>query len=293
MTYPSSHAITFKCERETLVGVLHLPPEAYATIGIVIVVGGPQYRAGSHRQFVTSARHFARAGYPVIRFDCRGMGDSDGTFPGFEHIDADISAAISCLQQHAPGISGVMLWGLCDAASACLIYGNRRDERVKGLVLANPWVRTEETVAKTYLRHYYFQRLLQKSFWSRLLTAKFNPLLSLRELLENVNRTIQHEQPQDTLDERNYLARMLSGLRIFSKPMLLLLSDRDLTAKEFADFCARQHEWSQLLERKNVIWKTVSDSDHTFSGKLAQQQADDLCTQWLAQTALLFSDTLA
>ena len=39
---------------------------------MVIVVGGPQYRAGSHRQFTLLARHIAAAGYPVLRFDARG-----------------------------------------------------------------------------------------------------------------------------------------------------------------------------------------------------------------------------
>ncbi|MEO7385660.1 MAG: hydrolase 1, exosortase A system-associated, partial [Gammaproteobacteria bacterium] len=81
----SERVVTFTCEGDTLIGILHeaLVP---ATRGVLIVVGGPQYRIGSHRQFVLLARDLARQGIPILRFDYRGMGDSDGRFRGFEHV---------------------------------------------------------------------------------------------------------------------------------------------------------------------------------------------------------------
>ncbi len=36
----------FECQGESLVGILHQPEEA-APIGVLVVVGGPQYRVGS------------------------------------------------------------------------------------------------------------------------------------------------------------------------------------------------------------------------------------------------------
>ena len=58
--------------------------QATASVGVVIVVGGAQYRVGSHRQFVGLARHLAAHGHPVLRFDFPGMGDSPGDWVGFE-----------------------------------------------------------------------------------------------------------------------------------------------------------------------------------------------------------------
>ncbi|KAB8057318.1 hydrolase 1, exosortase A system-associated, partial [Janthinobacterium violaceinigrum] len=58
-----------------LVGILSLPA-APGPRGVLIVTGGPQYRVGSHRQFVLLARALAAQGVPVLRFDLRGMGDS-------------------------------------------------------------------------------------------------------------------------------------------------------------------------------------------------------------------------
>ena len=77
----SEHAIAFDCVEEQLLGVVSLPAQA-SDIGVLVIVGGPQYRVGSHRQFVLLARYLAASGYPVLRFDVRGMGDSSGQFPG-------------------------------------------------------------------------------------------------------------------------------------------------------------------------------------------------------------------
>ena len=159
-------AVMFSCADETLVGILHRVDRCPHGIGMLIVVGGPQYRVGSHRQFVLMARRFSTAGYPVFRFDYRGMGDSDGAARTFESVDRDIKAAIDVFLQQVPEMQAVVIFGLCDAASAALMYCSS-DNRVAGLILANPWARTVAGEAKAYVRHYYGQRLLQVSFWKK------------------------------------------------------------------------------------------------------------------------------
>ena len=124
------------CKGAELVGIAHLP-ERPAQRGLIIVVGGPQYRVGSHRQFVLTARALATAGIPVLRFDYRGMGDSDGDFQGFEAIDDDISAAIDAFTTQVPGLEQVVLWGLCDAALA-ILFSAHRDSRLGGVIPINP-----------------------------------------------------------------------------------------------------------------------------------------------------------
>lgn len=66
--------------------MLHHPNEHEVPLGLLMVVGGPQYRVGSHRQFVLLARDLAAAGIPVFPFDYRGMGDSTGQARDFEGI---------------------------------------------------------------------------------------------------------------------------------------------------------------------------------------------------------------
>jgi exosortase A-associated hydrolase 1 len=114
-------AVTFKCGGDIIVGILHVPAIP-VDLGVLVIVGGPPYRAGSHRQFVLLARVLADAGIAVLRFDCRGMGDSSGDQRSFEGVSQDIAAAIAALLRHASGVTRVVLWGLCDGASAALLY---------------------------------------------------------------------------------------------------------------------------------------------------------------------------
>ena len=130
------YPVCFRCNGETLVGILH-PAAAPSETGIVIVVGGPQYRIGSHRHFVELGRELSNNGVPVMRFDVRGMGDSSGTFPGFEAIDDDIAAAIDVFIREEPYIENVVLWGLCDGASASMFYAprDRRLDQACGMLV--------------------------------------------------------------------------------------------------------------------------------------------------------------
>ena len=112
-----TRSVVFTCRSETLVGILHEVPHKKAR-GVLIVVGGPQYRVGSHRQFVFLAQELARQGIPVFRFDYRGMGDSTGDLQGFEGIEADIRSAIDAFFASCSGLVEVTIWGLCDAATA-------------------------------------------------------------------------------------------------------------------------------------------------------------------------------
>src|SRR3546814_10563479 len=110
MTAGAGRAVSFRSAVAELVGILHLPAAA-ARRGVLIVVGGPQYLAGSHRQLLLIARLLAEQGYPVLRFDHRGIGDSDGPYLGFEALDADIAAAIDAFVAHCPQVEEVVLWG--------------------------------------------------------------------------------------------------------------------------------------------------------------------------------------
>src|SRR3546814_18713978 len=75
----------------------------------------------------------------------------------------------------------VVQWGLCEADSAILFYA-QRDSRVAGVALLNPWVRTPESEADTYLRHYYLRRLRDRGFWQSAVRGKVNPVAAARSL---------------------------------------------------------------------------------------------------------------
>ena len=64
----NAYPLTLPCGNEQLSAFMHGGAPS-ATRGVVIVVaGGPQYRAGAHRQFVTMARRLNRRGLSDVAF---------------------------------------------------------------------------------------------------------------------------------------------------------------------------------------------------------------------------------
>ena len=190
--------IQFSAAGQLLSAIVH-PGNAH--IGVLMVVGGPQYRVGSHRQFVKLSRYLSAHKVPTMRFDSRGMGGSSGEKLAFYQQDEDISQAITAFFRHCPNLQQVILWGLCDAASAILIALNKPDPRIAAVVLLNPWVRQNQSHAKTLLRHYYLNRLRQKQFWQKLLSGGIAPLASLKQLWHIV-KTSTAPKPMSTAPVR-------------------------------------------------------------------------------------------
>jgi uncharacterized protein len=270
-------ALTFECEGEPLVGVLH--PGSGKRTGLIIVVGGPQYRVGSHRQFVLLARDLAAAGYPVLRFDVRGMGDSGGAPRDFEHIGADIAAAVHCLLQNEARLERIVLWGLCDGASASLMYA-ARDERIRGLILLNPWVRSPAGLAETYVKHYYAQRFFSRDFWRTLVSSgPARVATMLRELLRNLRLAAQAgAKPQAG---EVFTERMRRAAEAFRGGMLVVISGNDLTAQEFESHCARSAAWQSVFQRPTTVRRKLEGADHTFSSKQWRDTVSGWTREWL------------
>ena len=272
----------FSCRGAMLVGIIH-PTVKPAERGIVVVVGGPQYRVGSHRQFVLLARDLAAQGFPVMRFDHRGIGDSDEPYLGFEALDPDIAAAVDAFMAQCPGLREVVLWGLCDAASAILFYAHH-DPRVAGIVLLNPWVRTPESEARTYLRHYYAKRLVDRSFWRRLFSGHFRPHESAVSLLgliaQRLGIAARSANPR-TLEAIPLPERMASGLAKFKGPVLLIMSGQDLTAREFEDSARSSEVWRRLLAERRVSRRDLQAADHTFSRRAWHDNVVAWTAAWL------------
>jgi exosortase A-associated hydrolase 1 len=276
----SEEALVLSCGEEELVGIL-AAPKTPAPRGVLILVGGPQYRAGSHRQFTLLARDLAQSGVASLRFDYRGMGDSSGGARTFEHAQEDIGSAIDRLMQRQPALQEVVIWGLCDAASASLFYAHG-DKRVSGLVLLNPWVRTDEGMARAQLRHYYGARLLRRAFWQKLLKGEVAVLAAFtgfaRRLVHAFRRNTGATPTARPLPER-----MEDGLRRFQGRVLLILSGNDLTAQEFKDLVGRSPGWQALLQHKRVTRHELSDANHTFSRREWRDQVSEWTRAWLMQ----------
>ncbi|MDX2367651.1 MAG: hydrolase 1, exosortase A system-associated [Colwellia sp.] len=265
----SEQAVIVKLNGEQLMSIVHQGHKDNDT-AVLVVVGGPQYRVGSHRQFIQLSRSLAKNGITSMRFDYRGMGDSEGEKQSFAGICEDIKAAIDALIHSQGQIKNIVIWGLCDAASSALIYAHK-DPRVCGIVLLNPWLRNEQAMGKTMVKYYYLQRLLSKGFWKKLLTGQVNVTASVNDAKGFVKDSVVHCD----VDESSYQARMLTGLQAFQGRVCLILSGEDITAREFDQQTNNNKTWQKLRMKSNETHR-LPNADHTFSSAVFKSKVEKI-----------------
>ncbi len=82
--------LAFECRSTTCIGTIDTAP---GSTGLLIVTGGNEIRSGAFQGQSRFAARIAAAGFPVFRYDRRGMGDSDGENRGYSKSALDIAAA--------------------------------------------------------------------------------------------------------------------------------------------------------------------------------------------------------
>jgi exosortase A-associated hydrolase 1 len=217
---------TFACGSKALVGTLDTAPGG---TGLLIVSGGNEIRSGAFGGQADMAARIAAAGFPVFRFDRRGIGDSAGENRGFRHSAKDIAAALDAFRAMVPQMGRVIAFGNCDAASALMLAGGAGCD---GLVLSNPWtieqddngVETDATPPPAAIRARYLEKLTNPREVMRLLSGGVN----LRKLASGMIRALRPPPPPSSLAQE-----MRAGLTAFTGPVTILLATADRTAQVF------------------------------------------------------------
>lgn len=226
--------ITFACAGDTLVGTLDM---VAATTGLLIVTGGNELRSGPFGCHAELADKISTTGFPVLRYDRRGVGDSSGRNASFADSAADIEAALLAFRTHMPKLQRVVAYGNCDAASALMLAGGAGCD---GLVLANPWTfepepepesetpadpePAETVMPPSAIRAHYLRRLLDLSAWKRLLSGK----VEVGKLAGSLVAAVAPAQPPSTLAQQ-----IAEGLVTFEGSASILIAENDRTAQAF------------------------------------------------------------
>jgi exosortase A-associated hydrolase 1 len=239
------HFASFSCEGATLWGTLDA---ADGASGLLIVSGGNEIRSGPWASQALLAARIAAAGYPVFRFDRRGIGDSDGPAGGFRTSAPDIAAAIAAFRAQVPSLKRVVAYGNCDGASALMLAG---DTDCDAMVLSNPWTVEEgigddaQPMLPEVVRAHYWRRLKDPGALLRLIVGQ----VSLRQLIASLRDAARPAAPPSTL-----ASELAAGLADFSGAVTILLAGRDRTAQAFL---AR---WDKSDKRL----RTCADATHSF-----------------------------
>lgn len=251
--------LAVSCGETPLAATLH-PGEA--PLAALIVSGGVQTRVGPHRLFTQLAEALGGQGMAALRFDRRGVGDSEGENTGFLGSADDIAAAASVLR--GEGGTDIVGIGLCDGAAALALFGAASG--IQRLVLLNPWSFDSDVaeMPAAAQRDRTLKRLLDPRNWLRILSGGIDVKGALKTL---VNR--------ETASESALSARLIAAINAFPGPVLVPLSRGDATAEAFAALLPA------LGAHVHPVW--LENADHTLTRPEARQALFTAITDWLAK----------
>lgn len=245
--------ITFACEGATLVGTLDREAASHSS-GLLIVSGGNELRSGAWSGQAQLAARIASEGYPVFRYDRRGVGDSEGENLSFRHSGPDIAAALAAFRATAPHVSRIVAFGNCDAAAALML--NAPALSVDALVLANPWTidgeEAPDAMPSSAIRSRYLAKLANPREVWRLVTGGVN----LAKLAKGLRSAASSPPPPAGLVEE-----MTSGLSACSGFATILLASRDRTAQMF----------SEVWDAADPRIQRINSASHSFSDEAARE----------------------
>ena len=242
--------IAFDCNGDQLIGTLD---PAAAPAGLLIVTGGNELRCGPYGSHAELAQKICAAGFPVLRFDRRGVGDSSGFNAGFSQNADDIAAAIAAFRSAFPRLKHIAAYGNCDAASALMLA---QGQGCDALVLANPWTFEPEAEAEPEaepqpqmtpgaIRAHYLRRLTDPRALLRLLSGK----VKVRQMAGSLADAIKPAPPPGSLAQN-----MAAGLAQFSGAVTLLIAEHDRTGQTFLS------HWNAADQRLRICPK----AGHSF-----------------------------
>ena len=124
----------------SLFGMLHVPDGRPAGEPFVLCHPFGEEKLWTHRVFVSFARQLAADGYPVLRVDYMGNGDSDGQFSesSLKTVQSDVRAAVAEVLRRT-GAQKVNLLGLRFGALVASLVAEEMAE-IERLILWSPVV---------------------------------------------------------------------------------------------------------------------------------------------------------
>lgn len=240
--------IRFACGPDALSGSIDEAPRG---TGLLCVTGGSQVRCGPHRMLHQLAAQVSAAGFPVFRYERRGLGDSDGADPGYRESGSDLAAAAAAFRAQAPHVTKVIGFGLCDGATTLALHGENAG--IAALALANPWlVETEPgDLAPAATRAHYRARLLSPRSWGSVLRGEVDLIGAAKSLFGSV--AVAHD--------RSLADEVAAKLGPYAGKIALILSSGDGTAIA-AKACWSGDAFTRVRDEAVV---TIPTDSHTFA----------------------------
>lgn len=268
-----------------LFGILSRPacaPSGEAPPPIILLSAGTVHRIGPHRWYVQLARRFAALGFPVLRVDLSGIGDSAAPAGCTENLCyprdmlEDVDEAMRLLTSRT-GAGRFVLAGLCSGGDITFQKA-LADPRVASAVIINPrtfCVNDLEDV-ETYKRaRYWLDALLDRRKLSRLIRGHVDVGNAVGVLWANVKRIVS--RPRLIGPGGGRVEDVPASLRHLAErgvDTLLVVAAHD-PGVEYVDM-HQPRQMRSLKKLRDFRRIELDGTDHTFTSIFAQRLVADL-----------------
>jgi pimeloyl-ACP methyl ester carboxylesterase len=288
--------VQFTSDGKQLRGILHTPQAEQRTTGVIFLNAGLVYRAGPHRLYIKTARRLCQEGYPCLRFDFPGVGDSDGEVNDINmDIFSETSHTITALGffMREVGVQNVTLVGLCSGARNA-IWTARKDSRIGSLILLSmpvtfdrsktpiAWLRSRRNLRNNTLVPRVYQYLKSTYLWKVLLMA-WPMFLAFSSGSKRLKQAIRSRAGEVGDIDREELQRSCKGLLAAGRRIFFIYADSDETL--IKDFRQNVGGGNRIGHHKSGMplydfW-VIAGTTHVFPGIGTQQALIDRTVKWL------------
>jgi hypothetical protein len=290
-----------------LFGILHLPDVAVRRdTAVVLLSPGVKMRVAPHRLYNHMAARYSELGFPVLRFDFWGLGDSEGEVPETLLADlygnvqvgryvSDTRAAMNWLQQNWR-VGRFVLGGLCGGAITGLLAAAGDERAVGVLALGLPVTLDGAHVDKTRyvtdgqlrrMRTHYLRKLANPVSWLRLLSFKTDYRNLWRVLRQPfVSKPKAAEASPAAADDDNFNQLFPSAfLRLLGdrRPMLLVFGGIDRLRWEFEEKFLRRYGAACARHASEYRLHAISGANHILSSPEAKAEMLAISQEWLLE----------
>lgn len=293
-----------------LMGILTEPVERTTSLPwIVMLNAGAAYRIGPGRIHVSLARRLATLGYPCLRLDINGIGDSVAADPTKENDTyaatafRDVGLVCDYLRAQQPD-RAIVLLGLCSGAYVAFQSAAQMPQSaIIESILINPLVffwkegmvindtNTDQLVAWRE----YWNAIFKWSRWKMLLTGR-----TRTGFAGSIKRFVGHVQPRflkfgRTTEPRSKPAPKsgcahpvrknlpgdLNRVAAAGRTLAMFVSDND--PGYFLLMYQARRKATQLMKQGRLQCRFIPNADHTFSTAQARQTFYQSLTDYLHQ----------
>ena len=254
---------------ESLCYICSYPTVGMKDVGVLFVHARGGNKLGPHRMFVELEQKLNTIGFPTLRFDLAGCGDSTGDISklGTDSEIKDILAVVDFFVSER-GLNKVILLGISRGARMCFSTLAKNTFQAAGAVIISAPTSSALSATKSFSTRLkeYVLKFLDPYFLLKMLKGKVH--------FGQVIRTLAASFNSFGLYRRDYLGGFCTKC-----PLLFIYGQNDPIAKEsqryYSNFCQRYEVPHRIVE--------IQNANHSFFHYKWKEQIFKMVENWLME----------